>query len=268
MTISWKSVGMRVERAAALAVAVSVSWWAAVPANGAAASSHPDPQLTPSAPPPPMAPAPPPPPPVPAPAVVPSAPQDSPTTAPAVDRAILKKSIKAVSDEFADEGRRWTAERRAEANARFQAARDQWRADQKRRNDTFADDDNDGISNREEDYDKRIGGNMGPPVPKFKDFPYQTWEDKMKDEVAAERRESPTSGKKGGTALISAAHPLAVEEMEDFIAKRRDRIADARIVELVGRIEKRYRADQAAADAQAAEAGGASTAAPSAGKTP
>lgn len=176
----------------------------------------------------------------------------------AVDRAILKDSIKAVSAEFSAEGRKWTADRRSEAKARYQAALDKWNAEREKRNDTHPKDG----KGRDYYFEQRQAGDMGPPVPKFKDFPWVTWEDKMKAEVADERRKSPASGKKLGAPLMPPTHPLAGKEMDRFISERRDKITDARIRELIGRIEKRYQADKAAAASRATEGepGGASAA--------
>jgi len=189
----------------------------------------------------------------PSPAGTPAAP--TPSDEPAYDRKLLSKAIAAVDLEFTAEGRKFTAQNKAEARARFEADKARWNADQERRNDPYRDDDGDRKTNRDNEFDKRFSGNMGPPAPKWKDYErrVQTWDDKMKAEVAAERLKSPASGKKGGTPLIAATHPLSGKEIGEFIARKRDKITDGRIRDLLGRIEKRYLEYKEAADAEAAE---------------
>lgn len=176
---------------------------------------------------------------------------------PAYDPECLKKAINAVKEEYKRAATRFTDDNKAKAKAAYDAAKSKSDAERKRRNSTKDDDDRgyegNGVSNRDDNFAHRQSGAGRSSGPKMGD--YETWAERMKEEVKAERRDDPHSGKKLGPPLIPADHPLAGAEMKAFIDEYRDRITDARLARLIDAIEAKYlEVAKAKAEAEAAAA--------------
>ena len=162
---------------------------------------------------------------------------------PSYDDDCLKKAIENVKRRAEAEAKKFTDQNRDAAQREYDAAKASWDAERKRRNSTRQDDDrgraNNGVNNRDDNFGKRSSGYKAPPAPKMRD--YETWSDRMKSEVAEERKSDPTSGSRGGKPLMPKDDPLAGKEMDDLVKRLRDNITDARLASLIKDVRSEYR---------------------------
>lgn len=152
----------------------------------------------------------------------------------AVDQELMKKAIDRTLELYNREAKKFTDTNRDNAKATYEAAKAKWDAQRKERNrDTGNPDDR----NRNEEQEKRRKGEKPPPAPKMPD--YETWADRMKAEVRAERERDPESGKKD-RLLISKNHQLNCKAVQDLITKYRNSISDDRIKALLRQAFEQY----------------------------
>jgi hypothetical protein len=135
----------------------------------------------------------------------------------------MKKAIDRTLELYNREAKRFTDTNRDKAKAAYEAAKSTWDAQRKERNRDTGDPND---RNRDEEQEKRRKGEKPPPAPKMPD--YETWADRMKAEVRAERERDPESGKKD-RLLISKNHQLNCKAVQDLIIKYRNKISDDRI---------------------------------------
>ena len=161
---------------------------------------------------------------------------------PGYDAACLKQAIANVKRRVEAEAKKFTTENQQAAQREYNAARAKWDEERKRRNSTHHDDDrgreDNGVSNRDDNFSDRSAGAKSPPAPKMP--AYQKWSDLMKSEVAAERKADPNSGVRGGKPLIPADDPLAGKELNDLVKKFRDTISDARLMSMIDDVHDEY----------------------------
>lgn len=152
----------------------------------------------------------------------------------AVDQELMKKAIDRTLELYNREAKKFTETNSAKAQAEYEAARAKWDAQRKERNrDTGRPEDR----NRNEEQEKRRKGEKPPPPPKKPDF--ETWAERMKAEVRAERERDPESGKKD-RLLISNNHQLNCKAVQDLITKYRNSISDDRIKALLRQAFEQY----------------------------
>jgi len=161
---------------------------------------------------------------------------------PGYDAACLKQAIANVKRRVEAQAKKFNDENHEAARREYNAAREKWDEERKRRNSTRHDDDrgreNNGVSNRDDNFSDRSAGAKSPPAPKMP--AYQKWSDLMKSEVAAERKADPNSGARGGKPLIPADDPLAGKELNDLVKKFRDTISDARLMSMIDDVHDEY----------------------------
>jgi hypothetical protein len=146
----------------------------------------------------------------------------------------MKEAIDRTLELYNREAKKFTETNSAKAQAEYEAARAKWDAQRKERNrDTGRPEDR----NRNEEQEKRRKGEKPPPPPKKPDF--ETWAERMKAEVRAERERDPESGKKD-RLLISNNHQLNCKAVQDLITKYRNSISDDRIKALLRQAFEQY----------------------------
>ncbi len=151
-----------------------------------------------------------------------------------VDNELMKKAIDRALELYNREAKKFTDTNRDKAKAAYEAAKAKWDAQRKERNRDTGDPDD---RNRNEEQAKRRKGEKPPPAPKMPD--YETWADRMKAEVRAERERDPESGKKD-RLLISDNHQLNCKAVQDLIIKYRNSISDERIKALLRQAFEQY----------------------------
>jgi hypothetical protein len=144
----------------------------------------------------------------------------------------MKKAIDRTLELYNREAKKFTDTNRDKAKATYEAAKAKWEAGRKARND-----DTGSQRKRDEEQAKRRDGEKPPPAPKMPD--YETWADRMKAEVRAERERDPESGKKD-RLLISKNHQLNCKPVQDLITKYRNSISDDRIKALLRQAFEQY----------------------------
>jgi hypothetical protein len=158
------------------------------------------------------------------------------------DPVLLGRAIRAAESAHSAEATAFSTAAHEQASKAHDSKKDAADSDRKGRSDTRADDGhgrpNNGVSNRDDNFEKRLNGGGRPDGPKY--VSGTKWSDVMKAEVAAERKADPASGSKGGRNLYPPSHPLAGKELQGFVKKHRDKITDARIKRLIAKIAEEY----------------------------
>jgi hypothetical protein len=160
----------------------------------------------------------------------------------AYDARCLKEAIKQARKAYQEEAGNFSKASHEASQASHDREKRASEAERKRRNSTTADDnrgrDRNGVSNRDDNFDDRLkyGSNNSGPAKGAE----ETWDQKMKAEVQAERARDPNSGTHGGQRLLAIDDPLAGKEMDDFVAQYRDKITDARIRGMIAKVKSQY----------------------------